>query len=68
MAIHSSPPRYRAYVLIMWEERNRDPDTPAVWRFRLEDPRTGQQRGFASPEALIEALEREMGDSGDESI
>ena len=62
MAVYSKPPRYRAYVLIMWEERNRDPDTHAVWRFRLEDPRTGQQRGFASLEALVEALKQEMGE------
>jgi len=67
MAIHSKPPRYRAYVLTLWEERNRDSDTPAVWRFRLEDPRTGQQRGFASLEALTEALKREMDDNEDES-
>jgi hypothetical protein len=31
-----------------------------VWRFRLENPRTGQCRGFADLAALVEALKEEM--------
>ena len=54
------PPRYRSYLLTLWEERSRDPAAPAVWRFSLEDPRTGQRHGFATLEALVAALEREM--------
>jgi hypothetical protein len=34
-----------------------------VWRFRLQDPRTGQRRGFASLEALVAALQKEMDDT-----
>jgi hypothetical protein len=65
------PPRYRSYLLTFWEERGRDPDVPAVWRFSLGDPRTGQRRAFATLGALITALEREMtaseaGDTEDE--
>ena len=61
MAIFDEPPRYRSYLLTFWEERNQDPVASAVWRFSLEDPRTGQRRGFADLEALIAALEQEMG-------
>ncbi len=60
MSISSRSIRYRAFLLTLWEERGRDRDSPQVWRFRLEDPRTGQQRGFASLEALVEALKQEM--------
>jgi hypothetical protein len=62
MAIFDKPPRYRTYLLIFWEERSQDPAAPAVWRFSLEDPRTGQRRGFADLEMLIAALEQEMGE------
>ena len=66
MSIIHDPPRYRAFLLTLWEERSRDRDSPQVWRFRLEDPRTGQQHGFASLEALVEALKQEMGNSDEE--
>ena len=62
MSILHDPPRYRAFLLTLWEERSRDRDSQ-VWRFRLEDPRTGRQRGFASLEALVEALKQEMDDT-----
>jgi hypothetical protein len=58
------PPRYRSYLLTLWEERGRDPSVGGVWRYRLEDPHTGKQRGFASLEALVAALEGEMGAAG----
>ena len=60
MAIFDKPPRYRSYVLTFWEERSRDPDTPAVWRFSLQDPRTGQRRGFASLEEVMDFLRTEL--------
>jgi len=66
MAFPKNPPAYRTFLLTMWEERNRDPASKAVWRFRLEDPSTGQQRGFADLAALVGALKREMGDSDTE--
>jgi hypothetical protein len=50
---------YRAYVLRMWEERAQTPEA-SVWRFSLEDPHTGQVRGFAGLEALVAALGEEM--------
>ena len=63
MSIFDRPPRYRSYLLTFWEERGRDLDAPVVWRFSLEDPRTGERRGFADLEALMAALRREMSGS-----
>ena len=68
MSFIQDPPRYHTFLLILWEERNEDPNLPGVWRFRLEDPRTGQQQGFASLEALVAALEQEMADSNDANV
>ena len=62
MSIFDQPPRYRSYTLTFWEERSHDPQVPPVWRFRLSDPRTSERRGFASLEALVNALEQETAD------
>jgi hypothetical protein len=64
VAIPDKPPRYRSYLLTFWEERSRDPDVPVVWRFSLQDPHTGQRRGFAHLETLVAALEGEMTGAG----
>ncbi len=56
------PPRYRSYLLTVWEERTHDAKSPVTWRFSLEDARTGRRRGFADLEALVAALEQEMAD------
>jgi hypothetical protein len=66
MALFDQPPRYRSYLLTMWEERSRDPDAPVVWRFSLHDPHSGERRGFASLAALLAALQQEIDDSGNE--
>ena len=64
MTIFDKPPHYRTYLLTFWEERNGDPTESTVWRFSLEDPRTGQRRGFADLEALMDALEQDISSSG----
>lgn len=56
------PSRYRAYLLRCWQERRERPAVPGTWRFSLEDPRTGQRRGFADLEALVGFLRQEMKD------
>jgi hypothetical protein len=53
MPVLDRPSRYRSYLLTFWEERSPDPKDPEVWRFSLQDPQTGQRRGFASLEALV---------------
>ena len=55
-----TPPRYRSYLLTVWEERNVDPNLPVAWRFSLEDAHNGRRRGFAGLAALVAALEQEM--------
>ena len=60
MVMFETPPRYRSYLLMLWEERSHDPHQPVAWRFSLEDPRTRQRRGFATLEALFAALKEEM--------
>ena len=56
-----NPPRYRTYVLTVWEERGRDLTRPAVWRFRLEIARTGKRYGFATFNELVAFLEDQIG-------
>jgi hypothetical protein len=50
-----SPPRYRTFLVTIWEERH-EQDDDAVWRYRLEDPRCGKSKFFHTPEALWAAM------------
>ncbi len=45
---------YHAYLLRLW--RTGDGDS-AVWRVLLEDPHTGERRGFADLNSLIAFLQ-----------
>ncbi len=45
--------RYFAYMLRLWEVK---PDGEQTWRASLEEPRTGERRGFASLEMLFDFL------------
>jgi hypothetical protein len=63
MSFSPNPPRSHTYVLTLWEERDLDADSPAVWRYRLEDPRTGKRRGFSTVEGLMDALRREVNEA-----
>jgi hypothetical protein len=60
VSFFNAPPRYSTFLLTLWEERNEDPNSPAVWRFRLEDPRTGQRQGFASLAEVISFLQAQL--------
>lgn len=60
MFLHDKPPSYQAYLLRCWRERDRRPDGARVWRFILEDPRTGERRGFVGLDCLVAFLEAEM--------
>lgn len=52
-------PHYRSYVLRCWAECERDAEAP-LWRFSLEDTRTGQRRGYADLTELMTALRTEL--------
>ena len=60
MAILGDPPRYRAYLLRCWAERGAAAPAPAAWRYSLEDPHTGERRGFADLAALLGFLRAEL--------
>jgi hypothetical protein len=57
---YDRPPHYRSFLLTVWEEKSTEPEAPSVWRFRLEEARTGRRRGFASLEALTVFLRTEL--------
>ena len=67
MSAFDKPPRYRAYLLRFWEETTSQPDPPSTWRFSLEDPHTGQRRGFANLEALVTFLKTQLDSASDKS-
>ncbi len=56
----SEPRRYRAYLLRLWQVVN--DEGRLHWRASLEDPHTGERRGFGSLEALVAFLEAGMDD------
>lgn len=60
MTFLKKPPRYQAYLITMRQERSQGSDNVGEWRFCLEDPHTGERRGFANLEKLVAALEQEM--------
>jgi hypothetical protein len=45
--------RYRAYLLRLWQTSEGE---AAAWRALLEDPRTGERRGFADLNGLFAFL------------
>lgn len=51
---------YRIYLVTLWAERSEIAESPAIWRFSLKDPQTGQQRAFANLTMLVAALVEEM--------
>ncbi len=48
---------YVSYLLRLW----RDSREEGLWRASVEDPRTGERRGFADLEALFEHLRQSTG-------
>jgi hypothetical protein len=50
--------RYLSYLLRLWETKS---GGEGVWRASLEDPHTGERKGFASLTSLFTFLEQEIG-------
>lgn len=48
--------QYRAYLLRLWQMRS---GGRLVWRASLEDPHTGERRGFASFKQLVAFLDEQ---------
>jgi len=48
--------RYRAYLLRLWRASG---DECSLWRASLEDPHTGERRGFADLESLFAFLKEQ---------
>jgi hypothetical protein len=59
LPMQARPPAYRSYLLRFWAERG-EQLAASAWRFSLEDPLTGQRRGFPSFEALVAWLQSDM--------
>ncbi len=53
------PRRYLSYLLRLWQASS---GGELVWRASLEDPHTGEWRGFACLAELIAFLEEKMRD------
>lgn len=47
--------RYHSYLLRCWEE-----DAPRRWRFMLENPHSGEKRGFEKCEEMLDFIENEL--------
>lgn len=60
MPATSSPPNYHSYLLRCWQERDQIAGDEGVWRFSLEDSRSGQRRGFADLDLLVQYLRRAL--------
>jgi hypothetical protein len=50
------PPRYKTFLLTIWEDRDVNHSRLAVWRFGLKDPHTGQRQAYSDLATLGEAL------------
>jgi hypothetical protein len=61
---------YQVYVLRLWQEPGDASEHSVRWRFVLEEPKTGQRRGFADFAALMDFLEMELqrGETIDNSL
>lgn len=60
MPVLGPPEHYCAYLLRCWAEHSAQHDHPLIWRFSVQDPHTGKQRGFASFDLLVEFLLQEL--------
>ena len=65
LPVTKETPRYQTYLVTCWQERDEVMGT-AVWRFRLETPRSGHRRIFISLEQVMSTIEMEL-QSGDDS-
>jgi len=53
--------RYISYLLRLWQVAG---DSDLVWRASLENPHTGERRGFPCLADLVAFLQKEMSNNG----
>jgi hypothetical protein len=51
---------YHIYLLTIWREEDEVSGAFQGLRFRLEDPRTGERRGYSSADALFAFLQASL--------
>ena len=54
----TQPRRYMAYLVRLWQVNG---EGQPAWRASIEDPHTGERRGFASLESLFAFLKEQIG-------
>jgi hypothetical protein len=54
---------YRAFLLTCWQEETTAAN-PIIWRFRLEEARTGEQHGFIDLQEVMAFVKAELKKSG----
>ncbi|RMH23255.1 MAG: hypothetical protein D6698_00065 [Gammaproteobacteria bacterium] len=54
---------YRAFLLSCWQEETAV-SSPQKWRFRLEEPRTGEQHGFTSLAEVMAFVQARLKEAG----
>ena len=52
--------RRSIYIVTMWPERLASTGEPAVWRFSVENARTGKRYGFADLKQVMAFLNQQM--------
>ena len=60
MVVMKDQRRYISYLMRLWESSGKG---EPVWRASLEDPRTGERKGFACLVDLFAFLEGEIGEA-----
>lgn len=54
--VQPKPVRYHNFILSVWQPGPGSPTAPE-WRYRLENPYTGERTGFTSLEAMMRYLQ-----------
>ena len=58
------PPEYLSFLLRLWQVDGDDKQAgtgATIWRASIENPLTGERRGFASLDALFDFLRQQTG-------
>ncbi len=61
-------PRYQHFILQLRQELNQTAAESPIWRLSLEDPRTGERKGFRTVDELAVYLKTWMQTSSDPNL